>query len=265
MKTAIIQLNAQADKKKNIKKALWLTERAIKSSAAFIALPEVFNYRGPLHRNILSDVAEQIPGETVNPFLALAKQKKVFILLGSVYERIKNSKKAYNTSVFIDDKGKILGKYRKTHLFNALVGTRRINESRHFLAGKKLVTANAAGFKIGMSICYDLRFPAIYQQYSRAGCHVVVVPSSFTKRTGKAHWEVLLRARAIENCCYVLAPNQVGKDSNGVFSYGNSMIVDPRGEVLARASGRKEEIIYGEITKDRLLFSRRILPSLKTF
>jgi nitrilase len=120
--------------------------------------------------------------------------------------------------------------------------------------------AKAGNWVIGISICYDLRFPELYQRYARQGAEILCVPSAFTKMTGMAHWEVLLRARAIENLCYVLAPNQIGRDGNGVPSYGNSMIIDPWGKILARASGSKEEIIYADLDKRALKDQRAILP-----
>lgn len=251
MKVAVIQLNAQADKAKNIDKALLLTGQAIRKKAELIVLPEAFSYRGPFNHNALLRIAEQIPGETINPFLSLAKRKKAFILLGSICEKSRQKNKAYNTSVLVDDKGQIAAKYRKIHLFNAIIGKKKAKESQWFLSGKGLASANVKGFKIGMSICYDLRFPAMYQKYSKEGCCIFVVPSSFTKKTGKAHWEILLRARAIENFCYVLAPNQTGIDGRGIASFGNSMIIDPWGDVLARASAGKEEIIYANIYKEK--------------
>ena len=192
--------------------------------------------------------------------MGLAKRKKVFILLGSICEKTGQKNKAYNTSVLVDDKGHIAAKYRKMHLFNAIIGKKRAQESKWFLPGKGLVSANVKGFKIGMSICYDLRFPAMYQKYSKEGCCVFTAPSSFTKKTGKAHWEILLRARATENFCYVLAPNQTGIGGRGIASFGNSMIIDPWGDVLARASAGKEEVIYANIKKEKMLFSRRRLP-----
>ena len=122
--------------------------------------------------------------------------------------------------------------------------------------------ANVKGFKVGLSICYDLRFPELYQKYKNHSVDILTVPSSFTKTTGQAHWEVLLRARAIENLAYVLAPNQFGKTANGVFTYGNSMIVNPWGKILAKASDNKEEIIYANLDKEILTEVRRRLPAI---
>ena len=128
-----------------------------------------------------------------------------------------------------------------------------------FSAGKNTALAKVEGMKTGLSICFDLRYPEMYRKYFLKGAEVLCVPSSFTRTTGRAHWEILLRARAIENKCYVLAPNQAGKNGQGVTCYGNSMIVDPWGRILARASNNKEEIIYADISKEENIKAKIIL------
>lgn len=260
MKTALIQTNATDNKTRNIERAIRLVRQAIKEKAEFILLPEVFNYRGPADKvEGFGKIAELIPGESIQPFMALAGKHKAFILAGSIYERVKRGKKVLNTSVLIDNKGTIAAKYSKIHLFEAVVDKKTIKESKFFLPGKSLRIARIKNFKIGMSICYDVRFPEIFRNYGRKGAHILCAPSSFTKTTGQAHWEILLRARAIENLCYVLAPNQVGRGEGGVISYGNSMVVDPWGKVIARAGGEKEEIVYADLGVKALKQARRIL------
>jgi len=192
--------------------------------------------------------------------IAVAKKHKVTILAGSICEHIPGKNKVYNTSVLIDARGVVAAKYRKNHLFDALVGGTNIKESQHFCAGRRMAAARVGSWTVGLTICYDLRFPELYQKYRKAGAHALCVPSAFTKITGQAHWETLLRARAIENLCYVLAPNQIGKDGRGIANYGNSMIVDPWGKVLARASGDKEEIIFADLDQKTLKDRRRTLP-----
>ncbi|VAW18840.1 hypothetical protein MNBD_BACTEROID05-1213 [hydrothermal vent metagenome] len=246
MKTAVIQVNAGRDKKKNIEKAVVFIKKAIQAKARFIVLPEVFNGRFSLREAFQN--AEDIPGESLCPLMGLAKENKVFILAGSIYEKATGSKKCFNTSVLIDSKGKIIKKYRKINLFQANVGGVSVREKDVFLPGKRKARSFVEKFCVGLSICYDLRFPLMFQNISQKRFDILCVPSAFTQETGKAHWEVLLRARAIENFCYVLAPNQVGKDSRGICSYGNSMIVDPWGKVLARASNNREEIIYADVS-----------------
>ena len=264
MKVALIQFGAGANKARNIEKAAALVKRAIEAKASFVLLPEVFSYRGIIEsKGWLQQVAEDIPGESLKPLMILAKKNKVFILAGSIFEKIKGSRKVYNTSVLINDRGNIQAVYRKKHLFNASLGKNRIQESKNFLQGTREVLTKVKDFQVGMSICYDLRFPDLYQVYGEMKADVLVVPSAFTKKTGEAHWEVLLRARAIENRCYVLAPNQIGKDARAIASYGNSMVVDPWGRILARASNNKEEIVYAEVDKKILGETRAILPMAK--
>ena len=264
MKAAVIQLNADGDKKRNIERALGWVRRAAAEKAEFILLPEMFNFRGRIvPRRGLIDIAETFPGESTAPLMAAARQYKAVILAGSICEGVPGKRKVFNSSVLIDNRGNIVAKYRKTHLFSAVIGKTAINEARHFERGRKAVLARVGPWRIGMSICYDLRYPELYRAYARGGAGVLCVPSAFTRKTGQAHWEVLLRARAVENLCYVLAPNQTGKDSKGVASYGNSMIVSPWGEILARASGSREEIIFADLDQGEISRAQKTLPFQK--
>ncbi|HLF18895.1 MAG TPA: carbon-nitrogen hydrolase family protein [Candidatus Omnitrophota bacterium] len=263
LKVAIIQLNAGADKSANINKARRLVGRAIRSRARLIVLPEVFNSRAGIKTaKDVSRVAEKIPGPSTSPLMDLAGKHKVYILAGSVLEKAK-PKKAYNTSILISPTGQIVAKYRKQNLFKAVIGKKALNESRWLLAGKKRAVASIRGFRAGLTICYDLRFPSLYRDYARRGVNVMCAPACFTRKTGEAHWQTLVRARAIENLSYVLAANQCGKDARGVMSYGHSMIVGPWGNVLAQAGAGKEAIIYATLTKKALRDCRKILPSFK--
>lgn len=261
MNTAVIQINATDNKGRNIDKACALVRQAIRKKAKFILLPEAFNFRGKADvRGGFGSIAENLPGPSTSPLMEEAKKHKVFVLAGSISERIADNKKIFNTSILIDPRGKIIAKYRKIHLFDAIIGKTKLKESQHFCSGHRSVMSKIGQWTAGLSICYDLRFPELYQKYAHDGANILCVPSSFTKTTGSAHWETLLRARAIENLCYVLAPNQIGKDGRGIESYGNSMIIDPWGKILARASGNKEEIIYAHLDKKILIKRRRILP-----
>jgi len=260
MKTAVIQFNATANKEKNIQKALLFVKKAAEAKAEFILLPEVFIYRGKLNDNeTKSIVSETIPGDTTILFSDLAKKYSTNILMGSIYEKSKNSQKLYNTTILINNKGKIIAKYQKMNLFEAIIGKKRVNESEQFLRGKKLATAKVGKFKVGLSICFDLRFCALYKKYYERGVNVFCIPSAFTKATGKAHWETLLRARAIENLSYVLAPNQIGKDSRNIDYYGHSMIIDPWGQIISQAKAEKEEIIYATLDMKVINQKRKIL------
>ena len=263
MKVAVIQMSSGSKKTENIAKAVSLVAQAIKNGGQFILLPEVFNYRGLIKTpDDLRSIKEKIPGGSTQPFIDLAKRHGVAILAGSIYEEIKNSEKVYNTSVFINNAGEIKAAYRKMHLFDALVGKIPVKESPIFDAGHQPAAVVVENFLVGLSVCYDLRFAELYQRYAKDGAQVFTVPSAFTRITGQAHWEVLLRARAIENLCYVLAPNQIGLDGRGVESYGRSMIIDPWGEILSVASADREEIIYADIDINVVLEKRKILPGI---
>ena len=169
------------------------------------------------------------------PLSPLAKKYKASFLLGSILEKAPQGR-AYNTSVFIDPSGEITAKYRKIHLFDAWIGDKIVREADCFRAGRRPTAVKLGEFKMGLSICYDLRFPDLYQNYARRGVEILTAPSCFTRKTGEAHWEALLRARAIENLSYVLAPNQIGIDARGMHAHGHSMIISPWGEVIARGS-----------------------------
>jgi len=239
-----------------------MAEEAIAKKAKFILLPEVFNFRGDSkNKDLYSSAPEKIPGPSVNPFIQLAKRYKTAFLLGSIIEKTRQAR-AYNTSVYIDPSGKSTAKYRKIHLFDARIGDRIVREADCFLPGRRPTTVKLEEFKIGLSVCYDLRFPNLYQEYAKRGVDIITVPSCFTKKTGEAHWEVLLRARAIENLSYVLAPNQIGTDVKGMQAYGHSLIISPWGEVIAKGSGESVEIVYGDISSEEVIKARTTLPGI---
>ncbi len=275
MKVALLQFCAGSDKAANLSKALTLSREALGKGAQFILLPEVFNFRGDTSdKELFVKAAEKIPGPSVDAFIPLAKKYNVSFLLGSILEKAPSSSssyrtltivrntQAYNTSVFIDPRGAIAAKYRKIHLFDARIGDKIVREADCFRAGRRPTTVKIGEFRMGLSICYDLRFPGLYQNYARGGVDILTVPSCFTKKTGEAHWETLLRARAIENLSYVLAPNQVGIDARGMQAYGHSMIISPWGDVIARGSGTTQEIIFGEINIEEVRKARHILPGI---
>jgi predicted amidohydrolase len=262
MKAALLQFCAGQDKKANLGRALSMAREALSKGAEWILLPEIFNFRGDLRdRKLLCEAGEKIPGPTTTAFSALAKGHKVSFLLGSILEK-GDGQMAYNTSILINALGEVAAKYRKIHLFDACIDGKIIKESENFLAGRRSTTAKIGEFTVGLSVCYDLRFPGLYQQYARKGVEILTVPSCFTKKTGEAHWEALLRARAIENLSYVLAPAQIGSDDRGMEAYGHSMIISPWGKVLACGDGRAEEIIFGTISMEEVRKARSMLPGI---
>ncbi len=261
LKIAVIQMKSGSNKELNLEQAKNLIVLAANKKADFIALPEVFNYRGNLSEAV--KFAETVPGYSTKFISRLAKKYKAWILIGSLLEAVKAGLKPFNTSVLINPQGKIVAKYRKMHLFDIKLKGKEILESSRNQSGKNPKLVKVENVKIGLSICYDLRFPELYRYYSKAGAKIICIPSSFTKPTGEAHWHTLIKARAIENLAYVVAPNQAGTGSGGVKTYGHSLIVDPWGSVLAEASRDKEEVIFAEINLDYLEKIRKNLPALE--
>ena len=238
MKVALIQMNSQGDKARNLAQARALIEQAAAEERPdLVALPEMW----PL----LSDddaekraAAEPVPGGAAYGLLQeLAARHGIVLHGGSLLEQ--DGAMLYNTTVVFDQRGRELARYRKLHLFDITTPDgREFKESATFGRGARVVTYDALDTRIGCSICYDLRFPELYLQLAKAGAKVILVPSNFTLQTGKDHWEVLLRARAIETQTYVLAPAIWGRYGQGRFSYGHSLIADPWGHVIAKAPDR---------------------------
>lgn len=261
MKVAVVQMASVRGKADNIRIAIELLKKAIGKKAEFIALPETFSYRSDCSNPVKE--AEYVSGNSISCVRDLAFKNKVFILAGSICEKTSFKNKVYNSAVLVDKQGKIKDIYRKMHLFDVSLKHRKINESKIFLKGRTPVLTCVYEIKTGMAICYDVRFPEMFRAYSDLGAKMFCIPSSFTSTTGEAHWEILLKARAIENQCFVIAPNQCGTGDNGLKAYGNSMIIDPWGKILARASGDKEEIIYADLDFSRLDEIRKNFPVLK--
>jgi predicted amidohydrolase len=258
---AAVQLCAGSDKETNFATAERLVRQAVQRSASLVVLPEVFFWRGA--RGDEREAAEPIPGPTTERLAALARELGIHLVGGSILERVPGSAKPYNTCVAFDPTGTLLGCYRKTHLFDVdIPGQVTIRESDTRARGQEPLVVATSLASIGLAVCYDLRFPELFRSLTDAGAVIVCVPSAFTFPTGAAHWEVLLRARAIENQVYVIAPNQIGRSPSGVTDYGHSLIVDPWGTVVARAAN-DEGVIVAEINLDYLARVRRELPCLE--
>lgn len=257
---AAIQMDATDNKKENMAKAEGYIKAAAKRGSKIVALPEVFLWRGSKEKQFQE--SETIPGPTCNYLGRLAASLGLYILGGSMLERSTRSH-SYNTSILVDPSGKLIAKYRKKYLFDIAIPKKvAIRESATRKPGNRIISVATPLGIMGLSICYDLRFPELYRKLVNQGAQILFVPSAFLSTTGKAHWEILLRARAIENQCYIIAPNQVGKNTHGAKNYGNSMIIDPWGNVLAKASPNKEETIYATIDLLHLAAIRKELPSL---
>ncbi len=261
MLIAACQMNSGPKKSDNIEQAFALIRKAKLRGAEFVALPENVFFMGPeseRHAN-----AEPLDGPSFKAFATLARDLKMTLLLGSGLEAGAPSGKLYNTSVLYSPDGVTLAVYRKIHLFDVDVGDgQKYFESEAVAAGTDIVTAQTSVGCLGLSVCYDLRFPELYRQLVKQGATLITVPSAFTLMTGKDHWEVLLRARAIENQCYVIAPAQQGKHGPTRHTYGHSLIVDPWGLVVARAS-EGVGLAVAEVDISLLERYRREFPALK--
>jgi predicted amidohydrolase len=256
---ALVQVDAGDDCAANVATAVALADEAAAAGARLVALPEYLQYRGPDDGYRAS--ARPIPGPHTDPFAEVARRRAVWILVGSTAETSGDPARPYNTSTLIAPDGSIAATYRKVHLFDVAVDRGPVDvESARVSAGDRLVTASVDGAVLGLSICYDLRFPELYRALALAGAEILTVPANFTERTGRDHWEVLLRARAIENGAYVLAPSQIGGPP-GQPAYGRSMVIDPWGTVVAQAPDRVG-IVRAEIDTDRVAAVRRQIPAL---
>ncbi len=260
IRVAVIQLDADADVVANIARAAALADRAAAAGAELVALPEYLHYRGDDDGFRAS--ARPIPGPHTEPFADVARQRGCWILVGSTAETSGDEARPYNTSILLSPDGAIVARYRKIHLFDVAVDDGPVDtESARVTAGEAVVTADLGGRAVlGMTVCYDLRFPELYRALALRGATILAVPSAFTERTGRDHWEVLLRARAIENGAWVIAPAQVGGPP-GMPAYGHAMIVDPWGTVVGQASDGVGFVI-SEIELDRVAAVRRQIPSL---
>jgi predicted amidohydrolase len=267
MRVAVCQMNAGADDvEANVATAERLLHEAADGGADLAALPEVFHHYGGAVR--AREVAEPIPGPITDRLAAIARERGMWVLGGSIGEReADDGGHIYNTSTLFDRDGELRASYRKIHLFDVeLDGQPPLRESALYAAGDDLVTQQVDEARVGMSICYDLRFPELYRGLMVLGAEVITVPSAFTAVTGESHWEALLRARAIEDQCFVVAPAQWGPwgpPEDGRRTYGNSMVVDPWGRILARAPGEGDGVWFADLDMGELRRIRETLPVLR--
>ena len=257
---ACVQLTSRADKAANLEAAERLVERAAANRADVVVLPEKWNGIGGVET--LEAIAEPLAGgESVEAMAGWARRHGVTLVGGSITERREGREKLSNTSLVFDREGELVAVYRKIHLFDVEVGGHVYRESEAEEPGDEAVVAPHGEWPIGLSVCYDVRFPELYRVLALEGARLVTVPAHFTLHTGKDHWELLLRARAVENQLYVAAAAQWGETLPGRPSYGRSLIVDPWGLVLAQAPDY-ETVIAAELDLRRLEDVRSRLPSL---
>jgi predicted amidohydrolase len=259
LRVAAVQMTTGDDVAANHRVAGELVRRAAGDGAELVVLPEKWHYIHDDRRTVAA--AEGLDGPSLEAARGWAAELGIALVAGSIIERIPGAEQAFNTSVLVQPSGEVGAVYRKLHMFDVDVGGVSYRESAGARAGAEIVLGQVRGRAIGMSICYDLRFPELYRCLALDGAEVLVVPSAFTSATGRDHWEPLLRARAIENQAFVIAANQVGGHANGTHSHGRSMIVDPWGVVLAQAPD-EATVIVADLDFAALASVRDRLPAL---
>jgi predicted amidohydrolase len=252
-------MTSSADHTGNLRAAEGLVRRAAGAGAGLVVLPEKWPF---MHARRLLEGAEALDGPSLRAVRSWARELGVAILAGSVVERVEGDARARNTSVLVRPDGTIAAAYRKLHMFDVDVGGVAYRESSVTAPGDEVVVAQVLGRTVGMSLCYDLRFPELYRRLADGGVEIIVVPAAFTAVTGRDHWEPLLRARAIENQAFVVAAGQSGRHEDGTETHGHSMIVDPWGLVLAQIPDG-EGLAVADLDFARMEEVRARLPALR--
>ncbi|RUL89955.1 carbon-nitrogen hydrolase family protein [Verrucosispora sp. FIM060022] len=260
MRVAVCQLNSRDDRKANLVAAEALIDRAADAGADLVLLPEYVDYLGP---GAGMPAPEPVDGEVGQFFAAVARRRGIWVIAGSFHEAGPDPEHTWNTMLVFDRAGALAASYRKIHLYDVEIpGRVSYQESATVAPGDQPVVVEIEVLRVGLSICYDLRFPELYRRLATdGGAHLLVVPAAFMMHTGRDHWEVLLRARAIENQCFVAAAGQTGDHEPGRTCYGRSMVVDPWGTVLSQVADGPGFAI-ADVDLDRLTRIRAELPSL---
>jgi predicted amidohydrolase len=262
LRAAAVQLQSTKDRDRNLAAADRLTRAAAADGAELVVLPERLDLRGSA-QDYAAGAETLEAGRPLEWATRLARELGIDLVAGSIAERREGHERVANTSIHVGPDGELKAVYRKIHMFDVEVGGVEYRESEHSEPADEIVlSGTSSGTKLGLTICYDLRFPELYRILTLEGARIVTVPANFTRVTGEAHWEVLLRARAIENQVFVIAPGQGRGPGPEGDSYGNSMIVDPWGEILARAGGEGESFVAADLDLARQDEVREKLPSL---
>jgi deaminated glutathione amidase len=262
-RVAAIQMTSTQDLSENLAQARELFDQAVERGADLVAFPEVFSCMIEGKKNILA-AAESLHGPVVETLQEWASESEVWILGGSLYLQSKEhpKDKVTNSSILVDSYGEVQARYDKMHLFDVQIpGSRSYKESGTVEPGKNPVTVPTPWGRIGLSICYDLRFPEYYRRLSQKGAEIIFIPSAFTVPTGRAHWDVLTRARSIENLAYVVCPAQFGQHYENRETYGHSRIIDPWGKILAERPAGKG-IVWADLDIEKLRERRAEFPAL---
>ena len=261
VKIAIATMNSTPDFQSNMEEAKSMIKKAKDQDSDWVLLPEMFPVLGD--SEAIKKVAKKQGLQILKELTSWAKTYEICIFAGSIPEYVDGKDKCYNTSYVISDRGVQLAKYRKIHLFelNDSSGQKIISEKDNYLAGDEICVFEIDGWRVGLAICYDLRFPGFFEKLAmNEDLDAIFLPAAFTKKTGQAHWEVLLRSRAIEQQCFLLAPNQLGAHNDIMESYGHSLVVNPWGEVLAD-SGETLGLITCRISKSDIVKAKAKVPS----
>jgi predicted amidohydrolase len=261
-KAAMIQMRSGLDPAANLTDAMRLIREAKAAGADYVQTPEMTNIMEVKRERLFATIKEEEADTSLAAFRELARKLGISIHVGSLAIKVA-PEKAANRGFLIDPKGDIAARYDKIHMFDVDLGNgESYRESNSYRAGEIAVTGDLPWGRIGLTICYDLRFPALYRALAEAGATMLAIPSAFTQKTGEAHWHVLMRARAIENTCFVLAAAQGGKHENGRETFGHSLIVDPWGRILAEG-GAEPGVVMAEIDPAKVSEARGRMPSLQ--
>ncbi|MEM8988633.1 MAG: carbon-nitrogen hydrolase family protein [Pseudomonadota bacterium] len=261
-KAACVQLRSGLDPAANVAAACELIEEAAAQGASLVATPEMTHVVDLRPRRLCGVIAEEDRTEALTTFRDLAARLNIWLLIGSLAVKL-GERRAANRSFLIAPSGVVAARYDKLHMFDVdLDGGESYRESNVYQAGAAAVVAHTPSCVLGLSICYDVRFPHLYRALARAGASVMAVPAAFTRQTGEAHWHVLLRARAIETGSFVIAPAQGGRHEDGRETFGHSLIVDPRGRVLAEKDDDAPGFVLAEIRPEEAEAARRRIPNL---
>ena len=266
-KAACVQISSQLDMDANLEAASALVRDAADNGAQMVLLPENVSLMGANREQALAMAMPEARHKALPVFTELAREKGVWLMVGSLSVRLDEAgggeDMLANRSLLISDQGEVMVRYDKIHMFDVNIeGGESHRESETYRPGAQAVVAATPWGGLGMTICYDLRFPYLYRSLAQAGAHFMSVPSAFTRVSGRAHWHVLLRARAVETGCYIFAPAQCGDHANDRQTYGHSLIIDPWGKILAEA-GESPCVIAADIDPSRVAAVRAMIPSLK--
>jgi len=263
LRAAILQYCAKGTAEDTLPIIDRLVRQAAADSAELVSLPECANFLAKNKEALFQQAEDPEDSISLSSLTALAKQTGIYLHIGSLMMRGKDSEKCANRGYLISPQGKIITQYDKIHMFTASVGDgKEYKEADSFEAGNQPISCDTPLAHFGMSICYDVRFPHLYRQLARNGAKILFIPAAFTEVTGKAHWHVLLRARAIETGCFVLAAAQYGTHADGRRTYGHGLIVNPWGEVLADATDKAEAVMIADLDLAEVEKARKAIPSL---